>query len=115
MNHLPDEALDALDAYGEGLLRGTPPRVSEQLRGDLWLRIEPPDGQTARCRYETDHTQSPPRLRERGSFVTTIVDGVDSHLRSWGIDPPDAYEYAGTVDDIHRYEGLVGLSGGSRG
>lgn len=110
MNHVPDDVLDAIDTFGEQLLVGTPPRVGGRLRQDLRMTITPDgDGETALVRYETEHTQTPPVLRDRGSYVTTIVDGVDGRLRSWGIEPPAAYEYTETVEDTHRYEGRVGL------
>ena len=110
MNHVPDDALASLDAFGEGYLRGDAPRVSERLRSDLRLRIEPPgDERTARCRFETEHGRTPPTLRDRGSFLATYVDGVDERLREWGIAPPDAYEYAATVDGWHRYVGTLRL------
>ena len=113
MNHVPDDALEAIDAFGEGLLRGDPPPVSQRLRSDLRLRIEPlaaeaaGDRAVAICRFETEHTQRPPRLRDRGSYIKTIVDNVERRLEPWGIEPPEAYEYAGTVDGRHRYEGTL--------
>lgn len=110
MNHVPDEALAAIDAFGEGHLRGDPPAVRERLRSDLRLRIAlEGDGETARCRFETEHARAPPTLRDRGSFLATYVDGVDERLRQWGIEPPDAYEYRETVDGTHRYEGALTL------
>ena len=110
VNHVPDDALAALDAFGEGHLRGDPQPVSERLRSDLRLRIAPPnDGRTARCRFETEHTRTPPTLRDRGSFLATYVNGVDERLREWGIEPPDAYEYVETVDGRHRYAGTLRL------
>ncbi len=110
MNHVPDPALEAIDAFGEGHLRGDPTPVRERLRSDLRLRIEPDSGdQTARCRFETEHTRTPRTLRERGSFLTTYVDGVDERLGEWGIDPPDEYTYVETVDGTHRYEGTLRL------
>ena len=109
MNHVPDEALAAIDAFGEGHLRGEPAPVRERLRSDLRIRILLEDDGTARCRFETEHTRTPPTLRDRGSFLTTYVDGVDDRLRAWGIDPPDAYEYRGTVEGTHRYEGTLSL------
>jgi len=110
VNHVPDDALVAIDAFGEGVLYGDPPSVRERLRSDLRLRIEPADdGRTARCRFETEHARTPATLRERGSFLTTYVDGVDERLRAWGIEPPPAYEYAGTSDGSHRYEGALEL------
>ena len=125
MNHVPDDALEAIDAFGEGLLRGSPPPVRERLRSDLRLRIDPIAGEgsgsgsesgddsegraraVARCRFETEHTRAPPRLRDRGSFVCTVVDNVESRLGVWGLDPPPTYEYAGTVEGWHRYEGRL--------
>lgn len=109
MNHVPDDVLAALDAYGEGLLTGTSSRVTGRLREDLRVVIDPPEGGTARCRYETEHTQAPSTLRERGSFVATVVDGVDDRLRSWGVEPPATYDHVETVDGSHRYEGTLRL------
>jgi len=109
MNHVPDEALDAIDAFGEGVLRSEPPPVRERLRSDLRLRVVPDGGTTATCRFETEHTTAPETLRGRGSFVETIVDGIDARFEAWGIEPPEAYRYAGTVDGTHRYEGSLKL------
>jgi hypothetical protein len=109
VNHVPDDALAALDAFGEGHLRGDPPPVRERLRSDLRLRIERVDEGTARCRFETRHARAPPNLRDRGPFLATYVDGVDDRLRAWGIEPPDAYEYVETVDGWHRYAGTLRL------
>ncbi len=110
MNHVPDEALAAIDAFGEGHLRGDAPPVREPLRSDLRLRIVPlDDGRTARCRFETRHTRATETLRDRGSFLATYVDGVDDRLRAWGVEPPDAYEYVETVDGWHRYAGTLRL------
>ena len=109
MNHVPDDALAALDAFGEGHLRGDPPVVRERLRSDLRLRIHRVSEGTAHCRFETEHTRSPPTLRDRGSFLATYADGVDDRLRAWGIEPPDAYEYVETVDGWHRYAGTLRL------
>ncbi|SDF22193.1 hypothetical protein [Halorientalis regularis] len=109
MNHVPDAALDAIDAFGEGLLVGDPPPITERLRSDLRLVVRTTGDGTARCRFETEHTQTPPTLRDRGSFVVTIVDGTDSRFRAWGIDPPEAYRYTETVDGSHHYEGRLRL------
>ncbi|MFT4945693.1 MAG: hypothetical protein ACI9K3_001643 [Halovenus sp.] len=109
MNHVPDDVLESLDTFGEQLLLGSPPRVEGRLREDLRLTIVPDGNGTARLCFETEHTQTPSALRERGSFVTTVVDGVDSRLRLWGVEPPEAYEYTETVDDTHRYEGWLRL------
>lgn len=110
VNHVPDDAITAIDAFGEGILRGDAPTVRERLRSDLRLRVElAGDDRTARCRFETEHGRAPPTLRERGSFLTTYVDGVDERLGEWGIDPPDEYTYVETVDGTHRYEGTLRL------
>ena len=109
MNHVPDDVLESLDTFGEQLLLGSPPRVEGRLREDLRLTIVPDGNGTARLCFETEHTQTPSVLRERGSFVTTVVDGVDSRLRLWGVEPPEAYEYTGTVEETHRYEGRLRL------
>ncbi|MFC7138160.1 hypothetical protein ACFQRB_20150 [Halobaculum litoreum] len=84
VNHVPDTVLDRVDAFGEGLLYGDPPDVVGELREDLRIRIRADDAATATCVYLTEHTRSPPTLRGRGSYVTTIVDGVDGRLREWG-------------------------------
>ena len=108
MNHVPNDALDAIDAFGEGILYGAPPPVRERLRSDLRLRISAPDGgRSAPCRFETEHARTPATLRERGSFVRTIVDGVDDRLAAWGIETPEAYRYGVTVDGTHRYDGTL--------
>ena len=110
MNHVPDDVLEDIDTFGEQLLTGTPPRVEGRLRQDLGVTIVPDTGSgTARIRYETEHTQAPPVLRDRGPFVTTILDGIDDRLRSWGVEPPDAYEHTETVGTTHRYEGQLQL------
>jgi len=109
MNHIPDAVLGAIDEFGERLLLGNPDRMSGTLRTDLWVEIVPDDESTATCRYGTVHTQSPPTIRDRGSFMTTIIDGIDQRLRAWGIDPPAAYTYVDTVGDTHHYEGTLQL------
>ena len=109
MNHVPDTVLTAIDEFGEGLLYGRPDRISGRLRTDLRVEIIPKDGSAATCRFTAVHTQSPAELRDRGSFVTTIVDGIDERLQEWGIDPPEAYTLVKTVDDTHHYEGRLEL------
>ena len=109
MNHIPDTVLGSIDEFGKRLLLGDPEPMSGTLRTDLRIEIVPETDSTATCRYETVHTQSPPTIRDRGSFVTTIIDGIDDRLREWGIEPPAAYTYAGTVDDTHHYEGTLRL------
>lgn len=127
MNHVPDEAVAALDAFGRGILEGEPPPVHERLRSDLRVRIVPgerarsgPDASSdrsevpsdravARCRFLTDHTQTPATLRGRGSYVTTIVDAIDERLVAWGVRPPDAYRYVESRGGTHVYEGTLEL------
>jgi len=110
VNHVPDEVLAAIDAFGEGHLYGDPPSVRERLRSDLRLRIDADvHGYVARCVFETEHNRTPSTLRDRGSFLTTYVNGVDERLRAWGIEPPAAYEYVGTNDQTHRYAGTLRL------
>lgn len=107
MNHVPDAVLDAIDDFGEELLTGAPSPFAVRLRSDLRLRVRPRDDGTVRCRYETAHTRAPPTLRDRGSFVITIVDGIDDRFREWGIEPPNAYRYVETGDGWHRYDGTL--------
>lgn len=109
MNHVPDSVVTAIDTFGSQLLYGDADAISGKLRSDLQLAITPIDESTARCRYLTVHTQSPPTLRERGSYITTLVDAVDTKLHQWGIDPPPAYRYVDTVDGTHHYEGTLQL------
>jgi len=107
MNHIPDAVLEAVDEFGGSLLLGTPREMSGKLRTDLWIEIIVDSESTAICRYKTVHTQSPPVLRDRGSFITTIIDGIDERLQEWGIEPPRAYTYATTVDETHHYDGTL--------
>lgn len=127
MNHVPDEAVTALDAFGRGVLEGDPSPVRERLRSDLRLRIvsgergrpgeakasgsDDPvsDAATARCRFLTEHTQTPATLRGRGSYVTTIVDAIDERLVAWGVRPPDRYRYVESRGETHVYEGTLEL------
>jgi hypothetical protein len=113
VNHVPDEALSAIDGFGEGLLVGEPRPVSARLRSDLRLRI-PCDraaldaGETA-IEFRLDHGRTEPTLGAYGPFVGTVVEGVERRLREWGIDPPAAYEYDGTEEGRHRYAGRLRL------
>lgn len=96
MNHIPNEVLDALERFGKGVLTGEPPVVHERLRSDLRLRIDGDDvleSGTARVAFHLDHGRREETLRGYGSFVQTIVDGVDERLREWGVEPPDAYRF----------------------
>jgi hypothetical protein len=113
MNHIPDEALNAVDRLGEALLIGEGSPVQERLRTDLRVRIpctaaDIKAGQTV-GRYEIEHTRREPTLRGYGSFIETIVDGIDDRLLSWGIDPPTAYEYSERNDGRYVYAGQLQL------
>jgi hypothetical protein len=48
-------------------------------------------------------------MGERGPFITTIVDAVDTQLELWGIVTPSAYTYADTVDGTHHYDATLRL------
>lgn len=106
MNHVPDVALAEIDAFAEGWLRDDPPRAHAKLRDDLRFVLWADEG-GIRLRFETAHTRRTATLRDRGSFVTTIVEGIESRLREWGFEPPTAYEYVGPADGRHRYEGPI--------
>ena len=111
MNHVPDEALAGIDRLGEGLLHNEANPVQERLRSDLQLVIPCTaadiDAGWTTARFRLAHTRTEPTLREYGSFIETIVDGIDAQLWSWGIDPPDGYEYTGTNDGRYTYQGRL--------
>ena len=110
MNHVPDDALAAVDAFGEGLLVGETRPVEVRLRSDLRLAIDPDtrDG-TATVAFRIEHGRREERLRGYGSFVGTVVDGVERRLGEWGVRPPEEYAYRDTDDGWHRYAGEAGL------
>lgn len=97
MNHVPDDALDAVEALGEGLLVGEARPVDTRLRSDLRLRIPITDDDVAAGRttvaFHLEHTQRHEHLLAHGDFVATVVDGVETTLREWGIDPPERYAH----------------------
>lgn len=113
MNHVPDDALDAIDRLGEALLLDHPTVVDERLRENLWLRIEcdaaAVETGTVPVSFRLEHTTPADTLREHGSFVETIVDGVETRLRKWGVDPPEAYTHDGTEDGWQTYRGVARL------
>lgn len=113
VNHVPDEVLAALDELGEGLLLGDPTVVSERLRSDLWLRVECDraalEGGTTPVIFRLEHTTATDTLAGHGSFVGTIVDGVESRLRKWGVDPPERYPHHATEDGWQVYRGVARL------
>lgn len=112
-NHVPDTVLAAIDDLGRSLLTDEQTVVDKRLRSDLRLRID--------CDRAALHTGavtvtfrlrhgSPPRtLRGHGSFLGTIVDGVESRLRAWGIDPPASYTHRGTDGEWQVYVGRATL------
>lgn len=97
MNHVPDEALAAVDNLGEGLLVGEARPVRCRLRSDLRLVIPLGDDAIAdgatRVEFHIEHTRPHERLAAYGSFVETVVEGVESRLREWGVDPPERYDH----------------------
>lgn len=114
MNHIPDDALAAIDRLGEGILFGEGNPVRERLRTDLRVVIpctaaDIEAGQTT-CEFRIAHERQEPTLRGYGSFIETIVDGIDDQLASWGIEPPTGYEYSGERDGRYIYDGRLQLS-----
>lgn len=113
MNHVPDDALAALDALGRGALEDEPRPVRARLRSDLRLRVPCDDDAlragATRIEFRVDHTRREDRLRGYGSYVETIVDGVEQRLRAWGFTPPDTYEYREGEDGWYRYAGELEL------
>lgn len=97
MNHVPDAVLSDIDDLGEGLLVGDPRPVAASLRSDLRLSIPVDDealqAGTAAVEFHLRHTRVHDHLRAHGSFVATVVDGVEARLREWGVEPPERYEY----------------------
>lgn len=128
MNHVPDDTLAAVDELGRAVLRGTAQPVAEQLRTDLTVRIasDQRDIESGTLPVVFWITGRPrPRLRDHGSYVATIVDGLEHRLVAWGIDPPDRYRHCGSVSsppesnsdsqanaetaEWHRYTGTARL------
>ncbi len=108
MNHVPNSASDRIDTFGRALLTDTQSGFTAELRDDLRMVVSlEAVEREARCRYELAHTQTRPTLRAYGSFVTTIVDGIDDHFVSWNVHPPDNYTYERTVDGRHHYVGTL--------
>jgi hypothetical protein len=113
VNHVPDAALAAIDGLGRSLLTDEPTVVDERLRSDLRIRIECyraalTEGQ-ATVTFRLRHGSPARTLRGHGSFVETIVDGVESRLRAWGVDPPPSYTYRDTDDGWQVYVGRATL------
>jgi hypothetical protein len=110
-NHVPTEAVDAIDRFGEGLLTGDAPPVAERLRSDLRLRVAVGEegARTARAAFHLDHGRREGTLRAYGPFVTTVVDVVDERLRAWGVEPPPAYRFADERDGWLVFAGTLQL------
>lgn len=112
-NHVPDAALDAIDGLGRSLLEAEPTVVDERLRSDFRVRIDCDraalDAGEAAVTFRLEHGSPSRTLRGHGSFVETVVDGVDARLRGWGVDPPDAYAHQETDDGWQVYAGAATL------
>jgi hypothetical protein len=113
VNHVPDRALAAIDGFGEGLLVGDPRPVDVRLRSDLRLVIDADEAAlaagTATVGFRIEHGRREPALGAYGSFVGTVVGGVERRLREWGVQPPARYDYRDTADGWHRYAGTATL------
>lgn len=113
VNHVPDAVLAALDNLGRAALANEPTTVEQRLRSDFRVGISCDraalDTGTVPVTFRLEHGTTAPTLRDHGSFVGTIVDGVDSRLRAWGIEPPDAYTHRGTDGGWQVYAGRATL------
>lgn len=113
MNHVPDDVLAAVDDLGRAVLTDDPAALDCRLRSDFRVRIDCDraalDAGTVAVAFRLERGDPEPTLRGHGSFVTTIVDGVDDRLRAWGIEPPPVYEHVETTDGTHHYAGTLRL------
>ena len=113
MNHVPDPVLAAIDDLGRAILVDDPTTLDRRLRSDFRVRIDCDrtalDAGAAAATFRLEHGTPAPTLREHGSFVATVVDGVDSRLREWGIEPPDAYTHRSTENGWQTYAGRAAL------
>lgn len=109
MNHVPDEALAAIDDLGRAVLMDDPITLDQRLRGDFRVRIDCDraalDAGAASVTFRLERGTPAPTLRDHGSFVATVVDGIDSRFRAWGIEPPDVYAHQNTDDGWQVYAG----------
>ena len=112
MNHVPDAALAAIDDLGRATLTDDPATVDQRLRRDFRVRIECDrtalDAGRTTVTFGLKRGTPAPTLRVHGSYVATIVDGIDSRLRAWGIEP-SKYSYQDTDDGWHAYAGRAAL------
>jgi len=113
VNHVPDAVLAAIDGFGRSVLNDEPTVVDERLRSDLRVRIDCDRAALteghARVAFRLAHGSPAASLRGHGSFVGTIVDGVDSRLRAWGVDPPASYAHGDTDGEWQVYAGRATL------
>lgn len=116
MNHVPDAVIEAIDRFGRAVLRADPGAVDVQLRSDVWVHLEWDAAALAAGRVEmtvaVEHPNPADSLDGYGPFLGERLAGVETQLRSWGIDPPDDYERVGTDDDGRAlYAGDLNLPG----
>lgn len=113
MNHVPDDVLAAVDDLGRAILTDDPAALDCRLRSDLRVRIDCDraalDAGTVDVAFRLERGDPEPALRGHGSFVATIVDGVDGRLRAWGIEPPAAYASRGADGEWQVYAGRADL------
>jgi len=114
MNHVPDEAVAAMESFGEAVLADEPGSLAVDLRSDVRVRIDWDEGDLvageATIEFVVEHAHPADTLRGFGSFVETRVDGVESVLADWGIEAPADYERAGTEGwDATVYAGTLRL------
>jgi hypothetical protein len=113
VNHVPDEVTEAMERFGEAVLRGEAGSVGVDLRSDVRLRMDwtAADLEAGAVRMEVlvEHDHPPDSLRGFGSFVGTRLDGVEATLREWGVEPPADYDRVGTEGYRALYAGTLRL------
>jgi hypothetical protein len=113
MNHVPDDVLVAVNDLGRAVLVDEPTTVDGRLRTDFRVRIDCDgralDSGTIPVAFRLEHGDSASTLRGHGSFVATIVDGVDARFRGWGIEPPETYAHRETDGGWQVYAGRATL------
>jgi hypothetical protein len=112
-NHVPDVVLASLDDLGRACLHDKPTDVRGRLRSDLRLRVDCDraalDAGRAPVAFRLRHGTAHDRLRDHGSFVETIVEGVEARLRPWGVELTGDYEHVGTEDGWQVYASTLRL------
>lgn len=113
MNHVPDDVLAAIDDLGRATLVGDPTALECRLRGDFRVRIDCDraalDAGTVPVVFRVERGDPAPALRGHGSFVATIVDGIDTRLEAWGIEPPAEYAHQNADGGWQVYTGAAAL------